>query len=295
MIDYIKFSIPSSKYLHVFAKEAKFHFSQIYDNNTEELKYPMWGECDGMKIKVTQNIIEIDGSIHKYWNRSEYGVDANYNDFSRDEIKKALDKLALDIGFSLEDTTLRNLEYGVNIEVTADPTAIIQKNILTYKDREPKINDDYKNTGKFTQFEFSNYRFKIYDKGKHCDLDSRLLRIELKTLKSSHVTKGIKWNLTKLYDKSTLEDLGTKLKEMCTELLMCDRFELVDIADNSDHHKLLEFTNPRNWVYWRSTLNNKAKNRRKKVFSVLKDRYDLDTTQQEIIDIVSRKIREFVS
>jgi len=295
MIDYLKFTIPTSKYLDQFINQAKFHFSQIYDNNTEELKYPMWGECDGMKIKITQNIIEISGSIHKYWNSKEHGVHANYNDFSRNEIENALGKLASDFGFSLEDTTLRNLEFGVNIEVTTDPTTIIQKNILTYKDKEPKINDDYRDTGKFTQFEFSNYRFKIYDKGKQFNLDYRLLRIELKTIKSSHVTKGIKWNLTKLYDKATLEDLGNKLTKMCTELLMCDSFELVDFVDTADHRKLLEFTNPRNWVYWRSTLKNKTKNRRKKVFSDLKDSYELSTTQQELIDLVSQKIEELTS
>jgi len=291
MIDFIKFVIPTREYLGDFINEPDYNFNQRYMNNTDELKLPIWGQKDGMKVKITDKVIEVSGSIHKYWNLKQYNTHANYNDFNRTAIRDALELLAKEFRFNLKDSVISNLEFGVNIEPTSAPTDIIQKHILTYKEREPKINDDYKGSGKFTQFEFSNYCLKIYDKGKQFNLDYRLLRVEIKTKKSVHVTGiGNKWTLLKLTESATLEYLGDMLIETFNKLLMCDDFELVDIVDNSDYQKLLTFINPRTWVQWKSELTNKTKNRRKDVFRQLKEKYDLNTNQSELAALIQSKV-----
>ena len=58
----IKFIIPTRTYLSKFIDKEEYNFNQRYDYNSSELKYPMWGERDGMKIKITEKVIEISGS-----------------------------------------------------------------------------------------------------------------------------------------------------------------------------------------------------------------------------------------
>lgn len=118
--------------------------------------------------------INLQGSLHKYWNRGEH----NYNIFTEEGFNEVIGQLKNELNINPSNIRIKALEVGVNIEPPLAPGIVINHCFIhKRKDIEQQISND---RGKFHQAEHDRYILKIYDKGLQYSQPNELLRIEIK-------------------------------------------------------------------------------------------------------------------
>ncbi|MDR0575628.1 MAG: hypothetical protein LBG96_16675 [Tannerella sp.] len=138
----------------------------FYDNEEEKnLK-----QHNGVFIRIeTTCRLKIECSLHKYWNETSGKERNNYNRFSMPDAKKAFDRLLRDKGIDFKDLNIYNYEIGLNLNVSKDCRAYMDKmtGIGASGSEKPLfVNPRYKDRRvKTTVFhERARKYFKVYDK-----------------------------------------------------------------------------------------------------------------------------------
>lgn len=278
MIDYIRFSVPVT-YRDSFLNNPKFVFSDEVDMETGELLRRPIAKFMRMKIEILKREIVIHGSIHKFYNLIAEGSAHNYNQFKHSMLSQAIKWLMNELNINPEDTTIHNLEFGLNIPLDNAPKEFISNNVLMLKYRAPSQVNEFKRKGYFTEYIRDLYYVKVYSKSQQYNLDTSLIRFEIKTRKMKHIEKTGIHLLTDLLDKEKLLLLkGILLKHM-SYLVIIDSLDFSAIKDASDREFMQMYTNPQ------QIKGKIGRDRMKTLSGLIKklDKYDLLHLKREIM------------
>lgn len=159
-----KLQVIETNNLQSFVNEA--NGTKIYDNlKTKNLN-------GGIFIRIQNNKLKIEGSIHKYFNFLKYRTLENYTVFTMQDFINTIEILFRNFGINPADLLLINYEIGLNVFIgEADPINFL-KNVKTVGNsdgtqRKLYINPKFKNERFLTtQMHRDNTLvFRIYDKG----------------------------------------------------------------------------------------------------------------------------------
>jgi hypothetical protein len=290
MIDYIKIMNLPVQIPEIF-KNPFLNFGTSVNVETGEIHgKPQIAKYKGISFLIRKNkktkeyqYINLEGSIHKYWNNGEH----NYNDFGFNNIVSVINELSEKFNIDPFKTRLNNIEFGVNLVTPFNPDVFL-KSIINHKGKYFLIHRQ-KNKH-FRECEHSRYYLKIYNKGLQFDKNN-ILRFEVKVTRMEHLKEiGIS-HLSDLLNHYKYLLLGTELKTYFNGLLIFDsRISLEDIKQ----HERLILTEGINSEYWeklkKSNPNNYYKKRNR--FIELSEKYGATKIKSEVYNLLDNKIKE---
>ena len=235
-----------------------FKFIGCFEVRTGEiLRNPYEANHEGLKIRVIPSTVNeslyhgvINGSLHKHFNRGLH----NANDFHLSDVETVINGLCRDFGIN-QESIIRNLEFGVNIEIPIQAKDFIKKIVSTPKGKVFDFKVHGKKVGKYFAPTQGQYEVKIYDKSAAIEADpdqsntppqsKNLLRIEVKA-KEMRFLKP--YDITKLSDLlvyNKVEKLGMLLVSMFNKLIIND----MDTSKLSEKQlsRAKDFINPLFW------------------------------------------------
>ncbi len=235
-----------------------FKFIGCFEVRTGEiLRHPYEANHEGLKIRVIPSTVNeslyhgvINGSLHKHFNRGLH----NANDFHLSDVETVINGLCRDFGIN-QESIIRNLEFGVNIEIPIQAKDFIKKIVSTPKGKVFDFKVHGKKVGKYFAPTQGQYEVKIYDKSAAIEVDpdqsntppqsKNLLRIEVKA-KEMRFLKP--YDITKLSDLlvyNKVEKLGMLLVSMFNKLIIND----MDTSKLSEKQlsRAKDFINPLFW------------------------------------------------
>jgi len=175
-----------------------------------------------LKIKIFEgsNRIEFLGSLHTFYNNGKH----NHNQFTYCAFRVALGRLNRDLGIEPHNLYLLHLEWGFNLKPLTTAKYITDR-CIQHLTVNKTVGIDCKIEGHYIQFKHSNYILKIYDKGKHFNLDKEVIRIEM---------KQTNWSEFRLSGIRTLADFIGTDKQPFLDLLIkqWERVILYDINED---------------------------------------------------------------
>ena len=237
---------------------------------------------NGLEFRIYDTgTITLAGSLHKYWNNGAH----NYNDFNLDALNSILKDLNTKFGIVPENCILKCLEVGINV-VPPMPT----NEILNYCFLHKTLPFEYKHNsdeGRYKQVQHSQYIIKIYNKALHYkskgfDIDTEILRFEIKYLKMQ------KLNERGIYNLNDLLNFG--LQNFKKELI--NEFNNILFYDSSISSKSKSLINYKNPLYWIELLSNNQRDlfnyHRKNHKNITSQ--SSDKIQFQVTEIMSKKI-----
>lgn len=237
---------------------------------------------NGLEFKIYDNgTIILLGSLHKYWNNGAH----NYNDFDFNAFTGVLNDLKSKFDIVLENCILKCLEVGINIIPTIPTNQILDYCFLhKTKPFEDKFNSD---EGKYKQVQHSQYIIKIYNKALHYkskgfDIQTEILRFEIKYIKMQKLNERGIYNLKDLFEYG-LQNFKVEVLTEFNNILFYDN------TIQSDSKQLVHYKNPLYWIELleRGTISNFQYHRTqlKKITSTSSQNIQLQTAE-----IMSKKI-----
>lgn len=255
--------------------------------------YPKRGKYKNLDVSITLINAYINGSLHKFRNLVLFDEDHNYNDFSFCQVKEVVAYLTKK--FNIENSTsLTNLEFGFNIDLSKNPQEIIDYNLLMYKNKHHYRDDKFGGKGDFKEFKTTDFSIKIYNKSKQYDLNEHKLRIELKITSKRYLQKIGIFKLEDITENEVIFRLYERLLKEINELTIIDDFYISNIP-KEDKDKLVKFTNPNYWKQLKKEKSLKVYNRVKRDFNLLIVKHSLNKTKKEIIEKIELKFQELLN
>lgn len=158
-----KLQVVTKNSLQCFVNEASG--IKIYDNqNIKNL-------TGGILIKIYDNKLKIEGSVHKFYNYLQFGNLENYTVFTMQNFTDAINKLFEKYGLFGIDFLLVNYEIGINVYLeSGEPLEYLKKAIsignLDGTQRKLYPNPKYKNERFLTtqMHKDNTVVFRMYDK-----------------------------------------------------------------------------------------------------------------------------------
>lgn len=254
-----------------------------FNYGTGELCYPIKATYLNMEARVTEHFATVKNSVHKYYNWKKGEGNRNHNDFSYLDFRIAMRGLEKDIGIKLDDFSITNLEFGLNILTFFSPKSIIKQNMVLFDFEEFNQIDTFRGKGCYKQINRSEYALKVYDKGLQYRLDDNVLRVELKITDSRFLKRLGIFALKDLYNKSNFNKLFNKLLEIFDKLIIVDSYSAREISTETK----ICINKGKNPSYWRelSTSNSRTN------FYNIKIKYK-DLIKNTGYDSIKREIRE---
>ncbi len=187
MIDYISAKIPTQDFVKV-----RYNNLLQWENTICETTGELTGTfCNygNFKLKVNDKTpnawIKLTGSIHKHAHK------INNTDFGLSELKNELRKLCDEIGIHPNMVSIHNIEFGVNIETDVLPIMIFDK-FIEYKRNEfvrMQRNRVGNPKAKGVICEHVQFLIKVYDKGTQTNLDTFMMRFEVKAKRMRYLER----------------------------------------------------------------------------------------------------------
>ena len=240
MIDFVKIGITNLTPAH-FLNITLLEFGQVVKINTGEIKsFPFYADYKEFKIIIkSENYIEIQGSLHKYFTGG-----FNYNDFTFKQVGEAINNLCRDLRLNPICCSLHNLEFGVNIVLPFEPKVFLER-LISFKRGglfSSMNNQTRKNIG-YECSKMDQYSIKFYN--KNYQSAENTLRVEIKT-KVMEFVKPIK-TLSDLLRIESFKQLRQQLIKLIESVLVAD-FSLNGCDLNAKDRELyLEGTNQKYW------------------------------------------------
>jgi hypothetical protein len=257
----------------------------------EKLPYPIRGRWNGIKFFIDSDVVYLEGSLHKFYNELITGVSQNYDDFTLSNIADAIDGLKLLFGKSIEKGELTMLEMGFNCVISKSPTDFLKHDVISYRFLPPNLNKPFVN-GYEKAFFRTDYRWKLYDKGAQNNLNTYLLRIEMKFTGRRVLDRA---NICRLLDLLEIPKLNFLFS------FMSEEFKHLMIVDNFGEHlhgvELDYFVQITNTHYWADmkrqrvgkALTYKILDKRKADALLFLEKQNLRTFQYELMNMMAEK------
>jgi hypothetical protein len=286
LIDGIKIDVNSlngSKWL----SNKLLHFHTYTSVETGELlDGTIVAKYKGLKFFIIQSkkyenrvYYSVRGSLHKYFNNGNH----NANDFNFNDLQKVLQELEQKFNINPKTSTLRNLEFGVNINTPIEAKEVLKNLVCFGKYTFGTLKIAGLNVGKRIQKQQSS--LKIYNKGKQYQKATNLVRFEIAIHKMLYLKK---------YSIVMLSDLQNINKIKPLEVLLLSYWDSVIYYDKAidwkrltefERKKVLYYATPRNW----SDFEIKQRYRAKKHFKKLMQQFSSSTTHKEIYTLIGSK------
>lgn len=193
-----------------------------------------------IKIYATGTVV-INGSLHKYWKGE------NFTDFTFSDLVDCINDLSRVFNFNPSEAHLRNLEFGVNVSPIFNPFDFC-RDVIAYKNEGfsrlttkggNKLNIGFK-------IEQQRYALKIYDKGKQYNLDTNILRYEVRANKMEYLKRtGVRY-LSDLLDIEKIKNLGAILFQTYSDLIIVEKVNTSAMSSNEERIFAL-CKNPKEW------------------------------------------------
>ncbi len=294
MIDNIKlFALDKHKVDDHIINNEVVDLKSYFDYSTGEINcYPKKGKDLNLEINICKKSTTIKGSLHKYHNEKFKKGSQNFDDFYFFQIEKQIRGLIKK--YKIENSTsITNLEFGFNLAVERDPQIILDSNILMNNFKAPNKNLKFSGKGDLKEFQMTDYSIKIYNKSKQYNLDTNILRVELKIIQKRFLTKLGIFKLEDLLNKETFLRLFEALRDKIEGLIIVYEFQ-DKIMLETDKDKLNKYSNPNYWISITSTKSPKQIIRLKKDFEVLLEKYNLLRTKNDILVKLENKFFELM-
>ncbi|MFE3866937.1 hypothetical protein ACFX5E_02485 [Flavobacterium sp. LS2P90] len=211
---------------------------------------------NGLEFKIYDSgTITLAGSLHKYWNNGAH----NYNDFNNVAFLWVLRDLKKKFNIEPEQCILKCLEIGINIFPPIHTNVIID-NCFLHKTKtfEHKHNSD---EGNYKQWRHSQYIIKLYNKAlqykKHFDIDTEIMRFEIKYLKMQKLNERGIYSLQDLVNYG-LHNFKDEVLNEWQNVLYYDNTIQIDLLSTNLKRAVLEYSNNNYWT--RLLANNQTKN-----------------------------------
>ena len=222
---------------------------EIIKQKEGTVKPELTAKYKNLLFEIYRNgFICVKGSLHVYFNNGEH----NHNDFTIDNFIWVLKDLQLRFGIIPAKTSIRHLEFGLNIDELIYPTPRIIQNLMFQagKGKEPMIfkYEKQKTKSEFKTTERDEYTLKVYDKSLHYGLNSNILRFECKAhVGSSLKSIGIHY-LSDLLNPDIRVNLGQRLISLWDEVVLNDWTIRTDELSSKDQIKLKDWKNANYWI-----------------------------------------------
>lgn len=293
MIDNVKFKVLEREILENHIKKT-----QVVDLSTslnlftgEESQCPMKGKYFNIDVVLSCQGAYVKGSVHKLTNLLKGKQGHNYNDLSFCSASESIAHIIETFG--LKKTSLTNLEFGLNINLSKEPQNFLDYNLLMYDSESHNKDLKFRGKGDYKEFHKTDYSLKIYNKSKQYGVKSNILRVEVKIISKRKLEKLGIFSLEDLQREDVINRLYSFLLGELQKLTIIDDYLGVKMP-SEDRNSLNEYTNPNYWKKLRRDRSNKVVNDRKKKLKALIIKYGLDTAQREILTRVSEKFSEMM-
>lgn len=294
MIDNLKmFALDKHKVdEHIIINEV-VELKSYFDYSTGEINcYPKKGKDLNLEINISEKSTTIKGSLHKYQNEKAKKGSQNFDDFYFSQIEKQIRGLIKK--YKIENSTsITNLEFGFNLAVEKDPQIILDSNILMNNFKAPNKNLKFSGKGDLKEFQMTDYSIKIYNKSKQYNLDTYILRVELKITQKRFLTKLGIFKLEDLLNKDAFFRLFEALRDKIEGLIIVDEFQDKIMLD-TDKDKLNKYSNPNYWISIKSTKSPKQIIRLKKDFEVFLEKHSLLNNKNNILEKLENKFLDLI-
>ncbi|MBR9847490.1 MAG: hypothetical protein GYB35_15935 [Algicola sp.] len=294
MIDFVRIHYKDKSEFEPYVDNAE-NFNNVFkvlEGNSGEVLYPYRARLEIMDIVVTEKGGYVKNSLHKLYNYIHNKEDKNYNDF---EFSKLCDTIQhISRIPRLAQTSLTNLEFGLNIKINKPAEEILKKSVLMHKNKGYNHNRKFNGKGELKQFNHANYLIKVYDKAKQYNLPYHVLRFEVKFTRKRDFNKAGIYNLDDLKSKENLNELFKVYMMRFDEMQIIDTI-LEECIEPKDFQKLIRFKNPE---YWQEDIKEKSgtfKMRRRNEFNALIEKYSLDSTKKEIRRLLIEKFNHLIN
>ncbi len=189
------------------------------------------------------------GSFHVYFNNGEH----NHNDFTINSLIWVLNDLQQRFGIIPEKTSIRHLEFGLNIDELIYPSPRIIQNLMFQggRGKKPLLFNYYlqRTVSEFKATEKRDgYRLKAYDKSRHYGLIGNIFRWECKAhIGSSLKLIGIDF-LSDLLNPDIRTKLGERLISLWDEVVLNDWTIRTDELSSKCQIQLKDWKNANFWI-----------------------------------------------
>ena len=235
----------------------------------------------------TRTFCNLRGSLPKYFNNGENNAfDYDYSDFLT-----TCDLLRDDLKINPKEAVLRGFEFGVNINLPFDISAIYEA-VKSFKMNICGINKlEGKRNG--VRFDFQQYEIKIYDKGQQqTGKKSRLMRFEIVVKKMAFVKSlGIK-TLADLQNTRVWVELSKILLKVWAEIIFIDKLLRYKLMSNHQQKKYLRFFDIHYWANLNRNTYYKAKNDLNKLQTLYEGKHN---AKQIIYTLIAEKCQKLTT
>lgn len=164
---------------------AELHRLQAWTNANKTLvdyRSTQHANITGIQVKIMRNTLTLTTSLHKYWNKNNYGRLRNDNMFTISEARVAFADLLFENGILPERVKVVQFEVGINLNVSYDPLTFIELvQFIGIADKLMFVDANYKVNRQRTTVKYRDIRkyYKIYDKGWEMEEKKRGAATEL--------------------------------------------------------------------------------------------------------------------
>lgn len=243
----------------------------------------------GLKFLIKARKVQLEGSIHKYYNGGEH----NHNDFYVSDVKSIVHELEEKFNIDIHNTQLCNLEIGVNI-LLSFPVKKVLDNIIAFKGEAfTKIIESKQY---YYQCKRKQFIVKVYDKSLQFGLSENILRFEVKVLTMQFLRKkGVEVRyISDLLKPEIYEGMGNVLTEIFDGILFGDDSINENDLNNRESKLYLRGINPYQWKPKKSVGSEwKRLERQEKSFKVLLDKHRKGVDYKALVaDLIRKKTIE---
>lgn len=150
---------------------ADLHRLQAWINSSNSVvdyRSTQHANITGIQVKIIRNTVTLTTSLHKYWNRNNYGRLRNDNMFTISEARAAFEMLLFENGLMPDKVKVVMFEIGINLNVSYNPLTFIELvQFIGITDKLLFVDANYKVNRQRTTVKYRDIRkyYKIYDKG----------------------------------------------------------------------------------------------------------------------------------
>lgn len=225
MIDFVKVDIRGCNIEQLRANK-RLDFKRKISESTGELDNKRIAEFHHMELHVFDSgYIQLTGSLHKAYNslarvqspqQSRKMKGFNGNQFNYTQLRFVVLRLTELIGFDPNKSILRNLEFGVNLEMGFD-IPLILCNLMRHRGKPFNTVLTY-----YCQAVHNQYKVKCYFKSYQYKMPENVLRFELQFKRIIKVNNLGIIAVSDMLDRPKLDKLKNALIESWDEVILYD-------------------------------------------------------------------------
>jgi hypothetical protein len=198
------------------------------------------------------------GSFHNYFNNGIH----NFNNFTYQNFIDSVNEFLLLFSINPINCLLKNVEYGVNLDINYDVNSLLQC-LLLHENKSPlkPRETDYR-------FKHQQYQLKIYNKSEHyknLTTKPNIFRFEVRFERMIKLNNNRIYSLSDLLSFNHLQFFNTEVLMHWNKILMYDYTINTKALKSKDMSLLKDFKNPQFWSNLKSNLRHRPKEKLKKI------------------------------